>query len=198
MGNRIATFAFVIPLVFTLGLLIWKKSDFPSSNGQNPVTSVTVYSEEPNSTVTKKTTNIVGLAKIIDGDTIDLNGNRIRVNGIDAPESRQTCNMAGKTYSCGLKAKEFLEEIIGLGQVDCEPLTKDRYGRTVATCFSDERDLGMTMVANGWALAYRQYDLVYVAQENAASKAGLGMWAGAFVEPWFWRKGQRLEGEQHD
>ena len=195
MGNRIATLAFLIPFVFALGLLIWKQSKFSTSTGEKIESSVAVDFVEKKSTIASNSGNVIGLSSVIDGDTVDVDGNRIRLNGIDAPESSQTCNMAGETYRCGLHAEEFLRQIIGSGQLDCKPLTKDRYGRIVATCWLDGRDLGMTMVANGWALAYRQYDMVYVAQENEAYKAGLGMWAGAFVEPWLWRKGQRLEGE---
>ncbi len=195
MGKRTAKLAFVIPLAFTLGLFMWKKTDFLTSTGKEVVASKHIEGVSQESTTTPSSSTIVGLPTIIDGDTLDVKGNRIRLNGIDAPESSQTCKMSGETYRCGLQAKAFLRKLIGLGEVNCNPLNKDRYGRTVATCLIDERDIGMTMVANGWALAYREYDLVYVAQENEASNAGLGMWAGAFVEPWLWRKGQRLEGE---
>ena len=136
-------------------------------------------------------TDLTGQASIIDGDTIEIHGQRIRLFGIDAPESRQTCEAAGQTYRCGQQAALVLADHIGQQTVACEPQDTDRYGRIVAICRGTGEDLNGWMVAQGWALAYRQYSMVYVSQETAAHAAGLGIWRGAFTAPWDWRHGQR-------
>jgi endonuclease YncB( thermonuclease family) len=132
-----------------------------------------------------------GQASIIDGDTLEIHGQRIRLYGIDAPESRQTCEAAAQTYRCGQQAALALSDHIGRQTVACEPRDTDRYGRIVAICRAGSEDLNAWMVAQGWALAYRQYSTAYVGQEEAARAAGLGIWRGAFTAPWDWRHGRR-------
>jgi len=132
---------------------------------------------------------ITGRPRTIDGDTIKIGSTRIRLFGIDAPESRQSCqNAAGQEYACGERATAALEDHIGAAAVSCEPRDIDRYGRTVAVCFLGSEDLDAWMVAQGWAVAYRHYSMDYVPQEEAAHAAGLGVWAGTFVMPWDWRQ----------
>ena len=77
----------------------------------------------------------------------------------------------------------------------CEQKDQDRYGRIVAVCRVGEEDLNAWLVAEGWALAYRQYSKAYIAEEEAASAARKGIWRGTFVPPWEWRQGKRLEAE---
>lgn len=140
---------------------------------------------------------LVGVASVIDGDTLEIHGTRIRLNGIDAPEAGQTCMTSNEQYRCGQSAALFLSDAIGRSQVSCEPLDRDRYGRIVAKCMTNNNDLGSLMVGSGWALAYRRYDTVYVPQEDNAREERLGLWSGEFVEPWLWREGQRLGGSEH-
>jgi endonuclease YncB( thermonuclease family) len=135
--------------------------------------------------------DLTGQASVIDGDTLEIHGQRIRLFGIDAPESRQTCEAAGQTYRCGQQAALALANRIGQLTVACEPRDTDRYGRIVAICRAGAEDLNGWMVAQGWALAYRQYSAAYVGRENAAHAAGLGIWRGAFTAPWDWRRGDR-------
>ena len=134
--------------------------------------------------------------RIIDGDTIDLNGTRIRLQGVDTPETRQSCRDAdGQLYSCGLVATAALTVKIGEGDVHCdlEP-ERDRYGRALKTCYlADGTDINGWLVRNGYGLAYLRYSERYVAEEAAARAEDLGMHAGAFVPPWDWRKGERLQ-----
>ena len=137
---------------------------------------------------------IVGVANVIDGDTIEIHGARIRFHGIDAPESRQECIRAdGKSWRCGQQAAFALSDRIGRATVRCEPRDRDRYGRVVAVCFKDGEDLNRWLVRNGWAVAYRKYSTDYVADEERAKRAKLGIWSGSFEMPWDWR----ARGEKH-
>ena len=137
--------------------------------------------------------DITGPARVIDGDTIDISGQRIRLHGIDAPESKQRCRAGRSEIECGREATKALRRIIARESVTCEERDVDRYGRIVAVCLnSDREDINAAMVAQGWALAYRQFSDDYVDQEGEAREAGLGMWRGRFVAPWDWRRGDRV------
>ena len=136
--------------------------------------------------------DITGPARVIDGDTLDIAGQRIRLHGIDTPEKAQTCRIEGVPWACGVAAWGVLVQLVAGKDVRCETRDVDRYGRTVAVCSADGQDINAAMVAQGWALAYRQFSDDYVAQEGEAQKDGLGMWQGRFVAPWDWRRGDRL------
>ena len=133
--------------------------------------------------------SIVGRASVIDGDTIEIRGTRIRLNGIDAPESRQSCRDGhGVSYACGRQAAFALSDKIGSRNVSCEVLDHDPYGRSVAACSSAGADVNAWMVASGWALAYREYSTAYVSAEAQAKAARVGIWRGKFTPPWEWRR----------
>lgn len=135
---------------------------------------------------------IVGTASVIDGDTIEIHGTRIRLEGIDAPESRQACQDAtGAPYRCGQKAALYLSDLIAGRPVTCDQSGQDRYGRALAFCSVAGRDIGASMVGAGWALAYRQYSTRYVAEEGRARAAGAGIWQGQFDAPWDWRRANK-------
>ena len=133
---------------------------------------------------------ITGVASVVDGDTIDIHGQRIRFHGIDAPESSQLCKDAqGKNYRCGQKAALALSDQIGRKIVTCEQKDIDRYKRIVATCSVGDVNLNGWMVENGHAMAYRQYGgRTYDAQETKAKAEKVGIWQGDFTPPWDWRK----------
>ncbi len=134
-----------------------------------------------------------GQASVIDGDTIDIQGTRFRLHGIDAPESNQLCQTReGQAWRCGQKASLALSDLIGRGHVTCRQTDKDRYGRIVAVCLFQGQDLNRWMVRKGWAVAYTKYSLDYTTDEKMAAITGTGIWAGTFVQPSEWRRGDRL------
>ncbi len=136
-----------------------------------------------------KVLNASSSLKIIDGDTIILNSEKIRFYGIDTPEIKQTCtDNYGHTYLCGVKAKLELKKIIGSRKVSCIKKTKDRYKRSISICYVDENDINSLMVKRGWALAYRKYSKKYVKDEAIAKLNNAGMWSGKFIAPWKWRR----------
>lgn len=137
------------------------------------------------------TADVSGVAVIIDGDTIDIAGKRIRLHGIDAPESRQNCSLNGYDWRCGESATLALKHEASGRTVVCKGSKRDRYGRTIAVCFLDGVDLNAMMVREGFALAYRRYSKDYVGEEDAARGALKGLWRGSFTEPWKWRRGSR-------
>lgn len=137
-----------------------------------------------------------GQVRVIDGDTIDVEGVRVRIHGIDAPEAKQSCRRANGAWACGRDASSYMRELVQGEKVSCEALDKDRYGRTIGRCWANGADIGAAMVSAGYALAYRRYSKDYVPQEGAAKGSKAGIWAGEFVPPWDWRKGVRLSGSR--
>ena len=126
--------------------------------------------------------------KIIDGDTINLNGEKIRFIGIDTPELKQTCNKNNEVILCGVEAKKLLIEKIGNNKVMCKKEGTDQYKRTLAECFVNDISLSSYLVRNGYAFAYRKYSKKYVEDEDYAKKNNLGMWSMKFEYPWNYRK----------
>ncbi|MDT0636350.1 thermonuclease family protein [Spectribacter hydrogenoxidans] len=134
-----------------------------------------------------------GRASVIDGDTIEIHGQRIRLHGIDAPESAQRCERNGDQWRCGREAAWALDDELRHRAVTCTATDRDRYGRIVAVCGTrDIADINGWLVEQGLALAYRQYSREYVPQEKDAERRNRGIWAGDFIEPWNWRYGVRL------
>ena len=126
--------------------------------------------------------------KIIDGDTIHLNGEKIRFSGIDTPELKQTCIKNNEVIKCGIQAKKLLTKIIGSNKVNCVREGKDRYKRTLAECFVNDTSLSSYLVKSGYAFAYRKYSKKFIVDEDFARSNNLGMWSMKFEYPWDWRK----------
>lgn len=148
-------------------------------------------SQSPEKKIPSKRGTIVGTASVIDGDTIEIHGQRIRLHGIDAPESSQTCIMDGTPWRCGAEAANKLSEKIGRQTVICDKRDTDRYGRAVAVCSVKGQDLNAWLVAQGLAVAYREYSTDYVNQESIAKIIGTGLWSSEFDMPWDWRKSRK-------
>ena len=131
---------------------------------------------------------IVGKAKIIDGDTIHIDKNKIRLHGIDAPETKQTCLLNSKKWFCGKQSTIELKKLINDQIVKCNVNDIDLYNRFVAVCFIDTIDLNQWMVKNGWAIAYRYYSDDYIIEEGLARGNKLGIWRSKFLQPYIYRQ----------
>lgn len=134
---------------------------------------------------------IAGPASAVDGDSLEVAGQEIRLHGIDAPEWEQLCNRKSERYPCGQVAARALADRIDGRHAECDVQDVDRYGRAVGVCFLDGKDLNGWLVRRGHAVAYRRYSRAYVDEEEAAQAARRGVWAGEFVMPWQWRRGER-------
>ena len=139
--------------------------------------------------------DITGKPRIVDGDTIEMAGQRIRIHGIDAPEAKQNCRDLKGEWQCGFEATNALAFFVAKNWVTCVERDVDRYGRVVAVCYAGGiggPDIGERMVLEGWALAYRRYSTDYIDEEDDAKSNRRGLWRGEFVKPWEWRRGKRL------
>src|SRR6056297_357758 len=135
-----------------------------------------------------------GTVRVVDGDTLDVGGLRVRLHGVDAPELGQRCtNADGARWDCGTWAADELRRRIGGRSARCEAVDTDRYGRTVATCSVAGQDVGRMLVSDGLALAYRKYSMAYDLDEKRAVIAGRGLHAHRFDRPAEHRKAVREE-----
>jgi len=143
---------------------------------------------------------IIGVPRIVDGDTIHIEKYKIRLEGIDAPEIRQKCkkeklkisSIIGftfyKDYNCGEVSRENLKKKVDRSKIKCISSSKDRYKRYLAVCFKEKINLNRWMVRNGHAVAYRRYSKEYILDEDFAKENKLGLWQGKFLYPEKWRK----------
>ena len=121
--------------------------------------------------------------RVVDGDTLEVDGTIYRLNGIDAPEHGQRCG----DWACGKAATEALVDIVNGRRIHCDPITEDGYGRVIATCFVDGRDIGAEMIDKGLAWAFVKYTDVYVPEELISKDKALGVFAEDFQTPWDFR-----------
>lgn len=129
------------------------------------------------------TADISGHARIVDGDGLVIGGQRIRLHGVDAFETRQMCG----AHACGRASSDALRNLVGGRPVDCTEMDRDRYGRVVAVCHVGGEDLGAAQVRQGHAVAYTRYSRRYVLEERAARRDNAGAWAYGFTPPEAWR-----------
>jgi endonuclease YncB( thermonuclease family) len=137
---------------------------------------------------------IVGKARIVDGNAIEINRQQIRLFGISAPAPSQTCTAKGVQWACGQNATFALSAIVERQWVHCRQKSSHGNGLVIAVCRlagDNGPDIGAAMVRQGWALAYPRQSSVYAVEENAARKAKSGLWVGEFVAPWEWRRRDR-------
>ena len=132
-----------------------------------------------------------GNLRVVDGDTIVLNGEKIRFSGIDTFELKQTCMKGDQKVFCGIFAKKLLVKKIGNETPKCISEGKDAYKRTLAECFINGESLSGFLVRSGYAFAYRKYSKKFIEDEEFAKKNKLGMWSMKFEYPWDFRKTQR-------
>ena len=126
--------------------------------------------------------------KVVDGDTIYLNGEKIRFTGIDTPELKQTCIKEGVINPCGVIAKEILIKKINNNKVKCISEGKDQYKRILAECFVNVESLSSYLVRSGYAFAYRKYSKKFILDEDYAKTNKIGMSSMKFDYPWDYRK----------
>jgi len=137
---------------------------------------------------TAKAADITGVAKVHDGDQIQIGNAKIRLAGIDAPSVDQLClNTKGERWTCGAAARDELIHHTDNKTWTCHVTRTDRRGRSIAKCEIDGEDIQKWMVSSGWALSYVRFSHDYDADEKAARDAKTGMWQGAFIAPWDWR-----------
>jgi len=126
--------------------------------------------------------------KIIDGDTIHINKDKIRFSGIDAPELNQTCLSNNQVIKCGILSKELLIKKIANKKPSCIKEGIDQYKRILAECFIEKESLSSFLVRNGYAFAYRRYSDKFIKDENFAKENRNGMWSMIFDYPWDFRR----------
>ena len=125
---------------------------------------------------------------IVDGDTIHLNGEKIRFSGIATPELKQTCFKDDVKNLCGVKAKQILINKIGNNTVECISEGRDQYKRILAECFVNNESLSRYLVRSGYAFAYRKYSKKFIKDEDYAKANQIGIWSMKFEYPWEYRK----------
>jgi endonuclease YncB( thermonuclease family) len=165
-------FAFVVAalLVYAYGLIQQRTNESPSG----------VEQPSPRSA-------LKGPVKVVDGDTIDIGGVRVRLFGIDAPERSQPCFRDGHVWACGQTARKELAALL-YTDTRCFPLERDMYGRIVAQCFlGNGTDIQSWMVSHGWALAYSRYSHRYEPEQAKAKAGGLGIHGAQMAAPEAWR-----------
>ncbi|MDP6426853.1 MAG: thermonuclease family protein [Rhodospirillales bacterium] len=177
--KHVPVFLLVLCVVFPIGLssAAWGNNDGCLSNWRTDD-----YDCRP---------KLIGVPKIVDGDTIRIGSTRIRLHGIDAPEAKQTCTANGKDWRCGWEATMALANVVAWHWVICHQRDIDRYGLVVAVCRAGPIDLSAWMVGKGWAVAYRLNSPDYVADEDSAKSDRRGIWRGQFVRPREWRQKMR-------
>ncbi len=173
----IAAFAFAL----ALSAALWGAT-MASTPSTGPV---------PHTAGTLGVPSVQGMARVLDGDTIEIAATRIRLEGIDAPEGGQTCARAGGgTWRCGQAASVELQRLIGRASVRCESRGSDRYGRMLGICFVGATDINAEMVRRGFAWAFVKYSRAYVAEEAEARTRGLGIWQAPTMTAWDHRAGR--------
>lgn len=134
---------------------------------------------------------LVGVPSVIDGDTIEIHGTRIRLYGIDAPESAQMCfDGSGKKYRCGQRSSLALADFLDAHRpTSCIEVGRDQFRRMVAVCTTGGIDIAEWLVRRGYALDWPRYSDGYYAPAQAKARAArFGIWIGSFEQPWDWRR----------
>jgi endonuclease YncB( thermonuclease family) len=131
---------------------------------------------------------VSGVPRIVDADTLYIDTLKIRLSGVDGPETDQVCLDAdGNSSACGIEAKKQLEGHFGRRELTCKLTGTDLYGRSLGDCSAGFESISRWLVRNGWALAFRNYSAAFITDEDYAREHKFGLWAGAFIAPWEWR-----------
>ena len=199
--SRSGSASVIVSAVMALAAAAWyvwgEDVGVPFPTGGSPeIAAETSGPNAPDAEPPPGATVLAGTASVIDADTLDIGKQRIRLVGVDAPESGQKClDKDQKLVRCGTISANALDQWINRNPVTCNIEGKDRYQRNLGKCFVRNESVQDWLVRNGYAVAYRSYSTEFVEAELAARKAKAGLWAGEFVMPWDWRKGKRLSVE---
>jgi endonuclease YncB( thermonuclease family) len=133
---------------------------------------------------------IAGMATVQDGDSLKIAGERIRLEGVDAPELNQRCFRGGAVWECGKESRDYLKMITQGQVIRCNYEKRDQYGRILGYCSNASYNLNVEMIAGGMAVAYRRYDPPeeILAAEDWARAHGKGLWQSDFTSPEQWRR----------
>ena len=134
-------------------------------------------------------TRFEGRARVLDGDTILLGGEKLRLAGIDAPEMSQICVLSGADWRCGEASKQALRDLIGRMEIYCVGQGRDQYDRWLATCHTDGQNINVWLVKQGWAVDYGGY----AGEEGEARRNRVGLWRSTFDYPQDWRRLNRSD-----
>jgi endonuclease YncB( thermonuclease family) len=126
---------------------------------------------------------VSGLARAKDGDSMMVGQTEVRLFGVDAPEFDQSCSRSGQAWACGAEAADRLSRLVTGKEVRCTAVSIDQYHRTLGRCTVGTTDINRTVVATGYAVAYRRYSSDYVSAEETAKLNRRGIWAGSFEMP---------------
>ncbi|MBX3549075.1 MAG: DUF4236 domain-containing protein [Xanthobacteraceae bacterium] len=197
-GRRSAFWIFLVVAAAAVGLFLYVVDRSPTDTRDwRPERTVDLVAPtvapEKGKEQQSSLTEIVGRARVVDGDSIIINGLQIRLEGIDAPEAEQVCTGAkGERWSCGITAAQRLAGLVKGEVVTCKKIGTDRYARVLAICsLKGGTELNAWLVREGLAVAFLRYSMRYVAVEREAKAARRGLWAGSFDLPWDWRAGNR-------
>jgi endonuclease YncB( thermonuclease family) len=134
---------------------------------------------------------ISGKAVVLEGDLVQISGEKVRLEGVDAMDPGQRCGIAPQDWACGDQATKALEKHLNGRSLACKVRGVDNGGRLLARCKVGSEDLQRWLVRSGWALAFRRYSLDYAADERYAASRKIGVWQGPFDPPWKWRQARR-------
>ncbi len=180
-GSRTAelTEALLLALMVLAVILILRPGPGAARASVEPTTALV---DEP---------RLIGVGRVIDGDTLDVGSVRVRLHGIDAFERDQMCDRNARPWACGAAAAAALKSRAEGRRLECQVLDTDRYGRMVSRCQRDGVDVAEALVSDGLALAYRRYSQDYLDEERTAQMGRIGAWDGSFDRPEQWRSRSR-------
>lgn len=135
-----------------------------------------------------------GAASVVDGDTIIMDGERLRLAGIDAPELHQTCLTGSAEWQCGLAARDQLDRLVAMPGLECLAGRRDKWRRLLVTCRAADIEINREMVLTGMAVDYGGYE----AEAGQAKAEKRGLWASQFARPEDWRRQRKLDAETPD
>ena len=128
-----------------------------------------------------------GKPYVVDGDSLVINDEKLRLVGIDAPELKQTCTKGGHDWPCGRQSRQALRNLVQQGDVKCASVGLDKYNRWLVVCRNKIVSMNAEMVKQGWAVAFGRYSDL----EKRSRLDRKGIWVGEFEQPQDWREAQR-------